>query len=867
MNHFNHLSKSSFVRSDFVFLGLALLAAAGAMAQPVALEDGGEWAVEHVKASGTVRTIQDADSILSGASPFVSRNEARVPYLDFASDGGAGVFALNQPFPNAAAGGDDFVVRARGSIRMARGGVVTLGVGSDDGFRLRIDGVELASSANRAFAFTLVATNLAEGPHEVELVTWEATGAAGLEFVVARAHGDLASENEAVTTDRFRLMPASPPARIAAETEVVLRRGGLWDLRQRQRLEPPTAFGSMDEAEALLTASTGFEELTLSSGPAVLDHLSIGDPGYFGGDSAFPINGDSDRDSVVRGTARIFVERAGVHTFAVQASDTGRLRVDGRVVAANRAGAEPWNRVVGESKPVAWWRMDDADERAGVVTNRGSAAGHLGTLVGATLGIEGALGIGQAAAFNGTEFHRIESNVTEPITGPATLEYLLFGDDEGGAQALHDDGVQSIRMEQWSNTGLLGATRYGVGDYLFAPWSTGSTRSPFDRWVHLLFVRETLPAPRVKVYLDGALAGVLDVDLPFPVAVLGSKPASDGFTGWIDESVIYDRALGEDEIRAHQRIFDSARPGGVGLGSVELTEGWHEIEVTAWIRPGRGGLEVMVAGELGALTEFDPNRFQLLEASRPDAEGEPRVIAVTTTDPTGPGSLNAALVSLREAPADGAPAVIDLRAVRGRIGLTGPLPVIDRTTRILGPGEHLLTISSGGSNRVFWVAAGDVEFRDMTIADGWDRGEDSEGTGGGGLGAGAGLFVDSSAWVTVERVTFERNRVEGGVSRWVGGNSGGVGGSGFRTVMGDDGPVVEGIVGSNGSGGGSGADGSGLSGIHGRSGAAGSSGSAGRAGTEGSSFGGGGGGGGGGGSGGAGGAGGKGRNTSPRGYF
>ncbi len=864
MKNFN-FAKGLSIRFTAALVGAAILSAAGVVAQPVALEDGGEWTVEHIKAAGIVRTIEDADAVLSGAVPFVSRNESRAPYLDFMSNGGEGVFRLNQPFPNEAAGGDDFVVRAHGWLRMTRGGVVTLGVGSDDGFRLRIDGVEQASVGNRAFAYTLVVTNLAQGLHEVELVTWEATGAAGLELAVAREHGDLASKGVTVSAEEFRLLPSSPLHRISAESEVTLRRGGVWDLRQRQRLEPPTAFESMDEAEALLAAQDGFTERLLSPSPKALDLLAAGDPGHFRGDAPFPIPGDGTNDSVVRATGRIFVERAGVHTFAIQAADTGRLKVDGRLVASNRGGPESWNRVVAESKPAVWWRMDDLDAQAGAVTNRGSAPNHRGTLMGATLGAEGALGTSQAATFDGEAFHRIESDVVEPFTGPATLEYLLLGRDVGLAQALHDDANQSIRFEQWSNTGLLGATRYRVEDYQFAPWSAGSTASPFDRWVHLIFVRETGATPRVKAYVDGALVGVLDADVPFPVAVLGSKAVSDGFTGLMDESVIYDRVLGEDEIRAHHGAFESARPGGMGIGGIELAQGWHEIEVTVWVRPGRGGLEVMVARELGAWAEFDPERFELLEASRPDeAPGEPATFAVTTTDPTGPGSLDAALALLRDGPEDGAPALIDLRAVRGTIGLIRPLPTITRSARLVGPGEHLLTISGGGSNRVFWVARGDVEFRDVTIADGWDRGEDSEGAGGGGLGAGAGLFVDSGARVTLERVTFERNRVEGGISRSFFASTGGVGGSAFLGVDGLEASVVEGQSGSNGSGGKAGANGSGLTGINGRPGGGGTGGGSGGSGTAGSLFGGGGGGGGSGASGGSGGAGVKGRNASPR---
>ena len=166
-------------------------------------------------------------------------------------------------------------------------------------------------------------------------------------------------------------------------------------------------------------------------------------------------------------------------------------------------------------------------------------------------------------------------------------------------------------------------------------------------------------------------------------------------------------------------------------------------------------------------------------------------LLVTKLGDSGPGTLRNAMLL---APSNG---IISITAT-GTIALSGALPLITNSLTILGRGPSNLTISGGGSNRLFFVDApnGAVNLSGFTLANGRAKGGDggagAQG-GGGGLGAGGAIFANAGV-VTVSNVIFTANSAAGGD----GGNAGTTGGGGGGGLGGDGG------FGNNSSGGGGG---------------------------------------------------------------
>ena len=141
---------------------------------------------------------------------------------------------------------------------------------------------------------------------------------------------------------------------------------------------------------------------------------------------------------------------------------------------------------------------------------------------------------------------------------------------------------------------------------------------------------------------------------------------------------------------------------------------------------------------------------------------------VSNTADSGPGSLRQAILDAN----GGADTIVFGLPDNSTIVLADDLPQIDGDLTIDGSGVEGLTISGAGLYRVFWANSGDIEIRDLTIADGLAQGgnggnggiaSEGGGSGGGGAGLGGGLFVDVAA-VTLVRVTLVDNNATGGNS-------------------------------------------------------------------------------------------------------
>ena len=170
------------------------------------------------------------------------------------------------------------------------------------------------------------------------------------------------------------------------------------------------------------------------------------------------------------------------------------------------------------------------------------------------------------------------------------------------------------------------------------------------------------------------------------------------------------------------------------------------------------------------------------------------------------------------APADGTTIMLDPSSARA-ISLYN-----DSALSILGNGN---TLDGGGQDDGLYAYSGNVTISDLTIANAVAKGGNGTGAAGGGAGLGGGLFIGSTASVTLAGVTFTRDSATGGAGGALGHSNGGTPGGGQPGQAGNFGQQtpysefdtsVESSGGSGGMGGTGGVGGGGAAGSGGGSG-------------------------------------------------
>lgn len=211
-----------------------------------------------------------------------------------------------------------------------------------------------------------------------------------------------------------------------------------------------------------------------------------------------------------------------------------------------------WASEVAASDPLHWWRFS---ETSGTTVADSGSGGLAGTLVnGATLGHSGLLG-GALHLDGATSAHVLLAGT--PLESPWTLEAVFYQDDTtaGPSSALLGPEMfgspnTAIKAEQWNETGQLGYTAFGVVDETFDDPAAATPTS----YQHVAFVGSD---SGVSVYVGGMLADSEDTVIDLPRGIIGLSglnaegDAIDPLGGFIDELVIYDRALSAAEIAAH----------------------------------------------------------------------------------------------------------------------------------------------------------------------------------------------------------------------------------------------------------------------------------------------------------------------------
>jgi uncharacterized repeat protein (TIGR01451 family) len=182
--------------------------------------------VRHVAAAGSfggVNSIATADALLAlpaGNAGIASETTVIAPVLNFLGDGSDGRYDDNTAPPNGLP--EPYAIKATGTIIIPTSGSYVFGLNSDDGGRIRIDGVDvMVDDSNHGTEDHLSnPVTLTAGSHSVEIIMWEGGGGDALEFFAAAGTETSWSSNFKLVGSPGGLVVSTPPLGSSASPEV-----------------------------------------------------------------------------------------------------------------------------------------------------------------------------------------------------------------------------------------------------------------------------------------------------------------------------------------------------------------------------------------------------------------------------------------------------------------------------------------------------------------------------------------------------------------------------------------------------------------------------------------------------------------------
>ncbi len=127
-------------------------------------------------------TLAQADAAIASGAPTITYYASVIEFDDL-QDGTRGLFSVNNPW--GVSPPETFAAKVTGYFSIATAGTYTFGINHDDGARLVIDGLSAMTASfsgvtdNRT---TTITGFMAAGLHSVEIVYFENSGGASLEF-------------------------------------------------------------------------------------------------------------------------------------------------------------------------------------------------------------------------------------------------------------------------------------------------------------------------------------------------------------------------------------------------------------------------------------------------------------------------------------------------------------------------------------------------------------------------------------------------------------------------------------------------------------------------------------------------------------
>ena len=152
---------------------------------------------------------------------------------------------------------------------------------------------------------------------------------------------------------------------------------------------------------------------------------------------------------------------------------------------------------------------------------------------------------GYALSFNGTNSY-VSFGAVPPLSNSWTAEFWVNRQDSPNTAAtLLDDGITSLRLEQYNETKLVGFTKYGAADYTF------NYTAPTNTWVHLAFLSDTT---NTYLYVNGVAQDTNANTIALPLSLFGAitngSAVGGALEGTIDEIRVWDVVRSAAEIQA-----------------------------------------------------------------------------------------------------------------------------------------------------------------------------------------------------------------------------------------------------------------------------------------------------------------------------
>ena len=309
--------------------------------------------VRQVAASGSfggVSSIATADALLAlppGNAGIASETTVIAPSLNYLGEGGDGHYDGNAVLPNGTA--EPYVIKATGNIVIPTTGTYVFGLNSDDGGRIRINGVDvMVDDSNHGAEDHLSApVSLTAGTHSVEVIMWEQYGGDALEFFAAPGaetswssnfklvggpgglvvsttpltSGSTSSSAEVATNVQSRMMGINPGCYVRVPfTATGVSRISALTLRMRYNDGFVAYLNGQEIARRNAPATPLFNDVATASRTseqaleAEIMDVSIGLPALINGTNVLAIHGLND--SAASGTFLVLPELSGTQGLA-----------------------------------------------------------------------------------------------------------------------------------------------------------------------------------------------------------------------------------------------------------------------------------------------------------------------------------------------------------------------------------------------------------------------------------------------------------------------------------------------------------------------------------------------------------------------
>ena len=499
--------------------------------------------VRVIKGTGNINNIGAVENVIAGndIAEEVVFFDKSVNFTD--NPGNERLFPGDRPFPFVI--NEHLAIHATGPFVIDRPGTYSIGVNSDDGFRVTIDGeIAVEFLAGRGTQHTVGTYELAAGEHQLDFQFWQGVGGASVELYISSEPADVVVENSANLPDEsiFQLLEAGQLPTTDDDNDDL---PDAWEMAN---------FGNLDQTgdgDADSDGLSNLEEFNRSSNANLAD--TDGDGLNDGGEVAAGsdlFRADTDGDGLTDG------DEVNTHSTSPLLADTDSDGFSDPVELAkstdpsNSASFPTLDDLVAPDPVLAY----NFEENGGTdISNEGTTATG-GTLIGDNaqwLDTAPAPGGGSYLLVpNGSTY--VDTNLTasdlglqgevnytamawvwaqEEQAGEGPGDAMVFGQAEG--EALHH-GIRgtSYHFGHWGND-----TNSGAGTVAFQEWHHVAWK--YEDGIQSIHV----DGNRI---MDGEF-GPLDNDSNILIGTVRTDQDRD-FVGFLDDVRIYNDALGDADI-------------------------------------------------------------------------------------------------------------------------------------------------------------------------------------------------------------------------------------------------------------------------------------------------------------------------------